>query len=123
MFDPYVAELRKRGLVHLAYFYGFDEIGGEMFEVVKRTYGFLKKRYPEIPTMTTGRDPSFGIDSGLDDAVDIWVPLTPVYDLELAEKAGRAARKSGGISVSRRLTPTPTGLSSTRRSRRGYCGG
>ncbi|MFC1544637.1 glycoside hydrolase domain-containing protein [Gemmatimonadota bacterium] len=87
MFDPYVAELRKRGLAHLAYFYGFDEIGGEMFEVVKRTYGFLKKRYPEIPTMTTGRDPSFGIDSGLEDEVDIWVPLTPVYDLKLAEQA------------------------------------
>ena len=87
MFDPYVAELRKRGLSHLAYFYGFDEIGGEMFEVVKRTYGFLKKRYPEIPTMTTGRDPSFGIDSGLEEEVDIWVPLTPVYDLELAKQA------------------------------------
>ncbi len=89
--DPYVAELRRRGLADKAYFYGFDEIGGEMYEVVRRTFGFLKKRYPEIPTMTTGRDASFGIDSGLEDEVDIWVPLTPVYDLQRAE----ATRKRG----------------------------
>jgi hypothetical protein len=37
--------------------------------------------------MTTGRDPSFGIDSGLADEVDIWVPLTPAYDLQLAQAA------------------------------------
>ena len=84
-FDPYVENLREKGLVDKAYFYGFDEIGGEMYDVVKRVYRFLKKRYPEIPTMTTGRDASFGIDSGLEEEVDIWVPLTPVYDLERAE--------------------------------------
>ena len=87
--DPYVAELRKRGLADKAYIYGFDEIGGEMYGMVKKTFGFLKTRYPEIPTITTGRDASFGLDSGLDEAVDIWVPLTPVYDLERA-KAARA---------------------------------
>jgi hypothetical protein len=90
--DPYVAELRKRGLTEKAYIYGFDEIGGEMYDMVKRTFAFLKKRYPEIPTMTTGRDASFGIESGLKDEVDIWVPLTPVYDLEKA-KATRARGK------------------------------
>jgi len=87
LLDPYVEELRKRGLAGKAYLYGFDEIGGEMYEVVKKTFAFLKKRYPEIPTMTTGRDASFGIDSGLEQEVDIWVPLTPVYDLERAEAA------------------------------------
>jgi hypothetical protein len=87
LLDPYVAELRKRGLADKAYLYGFDEIGEEMYEVAKNIFAFLKKRYPEIPTMTTGRDPSFGVDSGLQDAVDIWVPLTPAYDLELAERA------------------------------------
>jgi len=89
MFDPYVDQLRKRGLVHLAYFYGFDEVGGEMFKIIKRTFGFLKQRYPEIPTMTTGYDASYGVDSGLLDEVDIWVPLTPVYDLARAEAARR----------------------------------
>ncbi|HUU27210.1 MAG TPA: DUF4091 domain-containing protein [archaeon] len=92
MLDPYVAELRQRGLADKAYLYGFDEIGGEMYAAVKRTFAFLKKRYPEIPTMTTGRDASFGIDSGLEEEVDIWVPLTPVYDLERA-KATRARGK------------------------------
>ncbi|MEA2062123.1 MAG: DUF4091 domain-containing protein [Gemmatimonadota bacterium] len=91
--DPYVEQLRKRGLAHLAYLYGFDEIGGEMYDVVRRTFAFLKKRYPEIPTMTTGRDPSFGIDSGLEEEVDIWVPLTPVYDLALAEQTRKRGKE------------------------------
>ena len=91
LLDPYVAELEKRGLAEKAYLYGFDEIGGEMYAGVKTVFGFLKQRYPQIPTMTTGRDPSFGVDSRLENEVDIWVPLTPAYDLELAQ----AARKRG----------------------------
>jgi len=93
LLDPYVAELRKRGLAEKAYLYGFDEIGGEMYGVVKTIFSFLKERYPEIPTMTTGRDPSFGVDSGLEDEVDIWVPLTPAYDLKLAETARKRGKQ------------------------------
>ncbi len=89
--DPYVAELRKRGLADKAYLYGFDEIGPEMFESIRKVMGFLKKRYPEIPTVTTGYDPTYGHDSGLLDEVDVWTPLTPSYDLERAE----ATRKRG----------------------------
>ncbi len=89
--DPYVAELRKRGLARLAYIYGFDEVSPDQYPAMRRAFGFLKKRYPEIPTVTTGRDHSFGIDSGLDDVVDIWVPLTARYDLAKAE----AARQRG----------------------------
>ena len=85
--DPYVAELRKRGLADKAYIYGFDEVGPDQYPAMRRAFSFLKQRYPEIPTITTGRDHSFGIDSGLDDVVDIWVPLTPRYDLERAEAA------------------------------------
>ncbi|HLA39096.1 MAG TPA: glycoside hydrolase domain-containing protein, partial [Candidatus Glassbacteria bacterium] len=91
--DPYVEQLRRRGLAHLAYLYGFDEVGGEMFPIVKRTFGFLKKRYPEIPTMTTGYDASYGTDSGLEDEVDIWVPLTPLYDLQRAEATRRRGKE------------------------------
>jgi hypothetical protein len=91
--DPYVAELRKRGLAEKAYLYGFDEIGGEMYAVVKKVFGFLKDRYPEIPTMTTGRDPSFGVNSGLEEEVDIWVPLTPAYDIDLAHKARKGGKE------------------------------
>jgi len=89
--DPYVAELRKRHLVDKAYLYGFDEIGPEMFTSISKVMGFLKKRYPEIPTVTTGYDPTYGYDSKLLDEVDVWVPLTPSYDLERAE----ATRKRG----------------------------
>ena len=92
MLDPYVAELRKRKLIHLAYIYGFDEVSGDQWAAMRRAFGFLKKRYPDIPLMTTARDHSFGIDSGLDDVVDIWVPLTPAYNLERAEAARTRGR-------------------------------
>lgn len=84
--DPYVAQLRKRGLAKKAYIYGFDEVRPETFATIKKAFGFLKKRYPEIPTMTTGVDPRYGMDTGLDDVVDIWVPLTPSYKVEEARK-------------------------------------
>jgi len=85
--DPYVAELRKRDLASRAYIYGFDEVGPDQYPAMRRAFSFVKQRYPEIPTVTTGRDHSFGIDSDLDDVVDIWVPLTPRYDLKRAEAA------------------------------------
>jgi len=45
LLDPYVAELRRRGLAKKAYLYGFDEIGGEMYEVVKSIFAFLTVGY------------------------------------------------------------------------------
>jgi hypothetical protein len=88
--DPYVAKLRDAGLAETGYFYGFDERGEEYYDEIERIASFLEERYPEIPFMTTSRDHSYGLQSGLDE-VDIWVPLTPRYDGELAE----AARERG----------------------------
>ena len=89
--DPYVEELRALELVEKAYFYGFDEVNADRFDEMKRVFGFLKGRYPEIRTATTARDRSLGLATGLDEGVDIWVPLTAAYD----PIAAAAARERG----------------------------
>ena len=85
--DPYVEELRRLGLVDRAYIYGFDEVSGDQFDELKRVFGFFKERYPDVRTATTARDPGLGKASGLGEVVDIWVPLTAVYDPETAAGA------------------------------------
>jgi hypothetical protein len=89
--DPYVEELRALGLIEKAYFYGFDEVNADRFDEMRLAFGFLKGRYPEIQTATTARDPSLGLATGLDEVVDIWVPLTAAYD----PLAAGAARERG----------------------------
>jgi len=75
----YVPKLEKAGLLDMAYIYGFDEIRANQFAAVKDIFGEIKKRYPTIPLMTTAYDHSYGRDTGLDEFVDIWVPLTQKY--------------------------------------------
>jgi hypothetical protein len=43
--------------------------------------------------MTTAQDTSFGKETGLRRAVDIWVPLTPSYDLPEAEELRREGKQ------------------------------
>ncbi|HOW19522.1 MAG TPA: DUF4091 domain-containing protein [Phycisphaerae bacterium] len=84
--DEWVPKLKAAGLIDLAYVYGFDEVKGELFAAMRDTFGEIHRRYPGLRTMTTAQDPSFGRDTGLREAVDIWVPLTPSYRLAEAEK-------------------------------------
>ena len=84
--DAYVPKLRKARLLRRAYAYGFDEVKDEKFAEVKQVFDNLRRRYPGLRTMTTAADKSFGKDSGLREAVDIWVPLTDIYDLKEARK-------------------------------------
>ena len=89
----YVPKLEKEGLLDLAYIYGFDEIKPNQFAAVKDIFGEIKKRYPKIPLMTTAYDHSYGRDTGLDEFVDIWVPLMEKYGS--TTDAIEAARKRG----------------------------
>jgi hypothetical protein len=75
----YVPKLQKEGLLPMAYIYGFDEVSPNQFAAIKDIFGEIKKRHPGIPRMTTAYDHSYGRDTGLDEYVDIWVPLTPKY--------------------------------------------
>ncbi|MBT7297909.1 MAG: DUF4091 domain-containing protein [Victivallales bacterium] len=87
--EKIMPEIKRRGLMEYAYVYGFDEVRPKVFPKVKDVFGDVKKRWPELQIMTTAYDHSFGLDTGLKDVVDIWVPLTPRYMANL-EKAAQA---------------------------------
>ena len=84
--DESVALLKANGLFSKCYLYGFDEISTESFAAMKDIFGEVKKRHPDLLTLTTGYDHSFGITSGVD-GMDAWCPLTPRFDLKLVEEA------------------------------------
>ena len=89
--EPTVRFLRSRGLLHLAFIYGFDEATAADFDNLRAAFGYMKRRFPDVKTATTAKDPSYGLESGLDEVVDIWVPLTALHD----ETAAAAARARG----------------------------
>jgi len=82
--DPYVADLRKRGLADRAYLHGFDERPGVYFPVIREYFGMVKERYG-LPTLTTAKipqDPKAMRDLNVD-----WLcPLSDVYSFEAAER-------------------------------------
>lgn len=73
--------LKDNGWWDMPYIYGFDELGPERFQELRDTYGGIKKRFPDLPTMTT-----IAPQPELKGAVDIWVPLTSNYVHEVAEQ-------------------------------------
>lgn len=89
----YVARLEEAGLDDEAYLYGFDEVSADYYPAMLKVGRMLDEAIPQIPFMTTARDNTYGIASGLDDVVDIWVPLTASYDLEAAEAARERGRE------------------------------
>jgi len=86
--DPYVAELKRRGLINKAYVYTFDERGEEFYPTLKEYFGLIRERYG-IPTLTTARvaqDPQAMCDLNVD-----WnCPVSSVYRFDQAERC-RAA--------------------------------
>ena len=88
--DPYVAQLREKGLIDKAYIYTFDESKEEFFPTIKEFFGMIKERYPEVPTFTTAYLP---LDPKLMKELNVdWnCPLTPRYDMKQAD----ACRKEG----------------------------
>jgi hypothetical protein len=83
-----VARIRELGLADKAFFFGFDEIHTPArFETLKNCFSFFKEAYPDIRTATTGRDPSCGLNTGVDGVVDIWCLLLNAYDHAMAEAA------------------------------------
>ena len=52
---PYVKELRRRGLVDMAYIYGFDEQQKEYYPAIEMFWNRLRKDVPGIPLMSTSK--------------------------------------------------------------------
>jgi hypothetical protein len=96
MLEEAVPRLKKAGLLEGAYVYGFDECEENEFAAIKDIFGEIKKRWPELKTMTTAYDYTYGLKTGLADVVDIWVPLTPKYD-ETREQIKQARQKGENV--------------------------
>lgn len=90
--DQYVPLLEKEGLIDKAYVYGCDEYTTKRFPGMIDLFREIRQRYPKLRISTTAFDHSFGRDTGMDDLVDIWVPLLPKYELAPEDIADAKAR-------------------------------
>ncbi|MHC4674465.1 MAG: carbohydrate-binding family 9-like protein [Planctomycetota bacterium] len=84
--DQYVSKLKQADLFDSAYVYGYDEVKEDKFPEIHEVFNRIHEQFPGLKTMTTAVDHSFGKDTGLREAVDIWVPLTSWYDLDNARQ-------------------------------------
>ncbi len=91
--DTWIAQLRTAmdsyraaGVDQYAYVYGFDEATGPLLDAAKQTFAAVKAEFPDVPIMTTLRDNSMGVDTGLAGLVDIWAPQQDLYDQTVAER-------------------------------------
>ena len=85
--EPMVRELRKRDLLKYAYVYGFDERDESHLPAIRRLYGAVKKRFPDLRTMLL-----VNWEPPIDIGVDIWCYLYHVHNPEAAAR-WRAAGK------------------------------
>ncbi|RZT19914.1 uncharacterized protein DUF4091 [Kribbella sp. VKM Ac-2569] len=91
--DTWIAQLRTAmdsyraaGVDKYAYVYGFDEANGPLLQAAKQTFAAVKQAFPDLPILTTLRDNSMGVDTGLAGLVDIWSPQQDLYDQAVAER-------------------------------------
>ena len=91
--DYWTPILQKEDLLKYAYVYGYDEYPINTFPVIAKVYKAIKAKYPNIPLATTAYDHSFGLETCLDDAVDIFTPLTPRYNPETVAKSRTKGHK------------------------------
>jgi hypothetical protein len=84
-----IPQLREAGLMKQAYVYGFDELDPEFFPVMRDYFGEIKRRYPEVHTMTTAHIP-LDPKTLKDLNVDWIVPIAENYDFAKAEECRRA---------------------------------
>ena len=80
-------------MADMLHIFGFDEVGENAQAAMKDIYGEIKERWPWLPLMTTAYDRSYGLDSGLDEYVDAWIPGVNAYAQSTA--AIDAARARG----------------------------
>ncbi len=95
-FDKQFADMRQEGTAGRAYIYGYDEIranDARAFAGMKKSYGELKKRFPEITTAATALDYSYGEKTGTTEELDIWI--VPPGNFMGGKKAAERARARG----------------------------
>ncbi|MCE5216409.1 DUF4091 domain-containing protein [bacterium] len=85
--EAYLPTIDAAGARKLCYIYCFDERPADQLGVLYEAAEKLRKKFPDIPVMTTAYDQTFGLDRANGDAVQIWVPLTPKFDSNAARIA------------------------------------
>ncbi|MDO4628756.1 MAG: DUF4091 domain-containing protein [Planctomycetia bacterium] len=80
------SHLREKGWLDMAYVYWFDEPDVKDFEFVKNGMEKIKKYAPGIRTMLTEEPSTRVIEENQLGKIDIWCPVTPNFDAEIAEK-------------------------------------
>ena len=93
-FKPYVEELRKRGWLKDAFFYGFDEREEKYFDGMRTVRNKLRKDFPDVPLLTTAfvwRPFSEGKISakGIREMADVVCPVMDAYNASLARDLRR----------------------------------
>ena len=87
--DPFVAEIRKNGLVKDAYVYGFDEREQNYFAGIDAFWQKFRKDFPDIPLMTTAKMYQYLAEGKTNTehlvTTDWYCPTTPRYKMETSE--------------------------------------
>ncbi len=81
-----VNQVRGAGLLGMSCVYGYDECGSSYFTAIHDMFNQVHVSYPGLRTMTTAKDSTFGLSTGLRSVVDIWVPQTDVYSQAAANQ-------------------------------------
>lgn len=80
------AHLKEKGWLDKAYVYWFDEPEPKDYEFIKNGMNRIKKYAPGIQTMLTEEPSEEVVQGDLLGKVDVWCPLTPHFDSEIADK-------------------------------------
>ncbi|NLW87998.1 MAG: DUF4091 domain-containing protein [Planctomycetes bacterium] len=79
-------QMKESGVEAAPYFYLYDEVDKSLWPQVKQVAAWVKKNYPDVPTLTTLLDKSYGLASGLD-SIDAFCPIMHEYNLARARQA------------------------------------
>ena len=76
--------LRGRGLLDMAYVYGYDEAGPDRYDEVAHAWAKIRQAIPDLRRCST-----IAPNEKLRGTIDIWVPLTAGYSFPTAEEYRR----------------------------------
>ncbi len=85
-------QAKTEGILKYAYLYGMDEVPPAAYPILKRLTDDVKKRFPDVPIMTTAQDYMYGQASAAD-SIDAWIPIINEYKPELAKEARQRGKK------------------------------
>jgi hypothetical protein len=90
-FRPIYEKCKEMGIIDHSYIYGFDERPESEFQALEDSVKAMKDAFPDVLTMTTAYDHTFGVGSVVK-SMDAWCPLTPSFDpkqVSLARAQGK----------------------------------